>query len=303
LLVDKASHIDDRDESALANSNTFSVKVQRSIKRYVLVKTMASLAICVLTGVLLKVLQVDLAMLFAFLAFLLNFVPHVGYTFSVAGPVVLAYLDPTKSWSDVVLCLVFLSLFHQIIINIVEPRVLAKSLDLHPMVVILTLALWTVCWGAVGTLLATPLTCIFRLVLLEINHPYAVKLASMLEGRPFQQRPSKSSLGPIQPGRYVEAERATVAWVTSMAPPLPTTSVSKKFARKGAQRWMDARYREEEAQQVALGNRKHFKNLGGQPKHGGNGQQAERRRVRLPGAAARPNLEQLPKAHSQMSVS
>jgi len=299
LLVDKASHLDDRDE--VANAKSFSAKVHRSIKRYVLVKTMASLAICVLTGVVLKVLQVDLAMLFAFLAFLLNFVPHVGYTFSVAGPVVLAYLDPTKSWSDVVLCLIFLSLIHQIIINIVEPRVLARSLDLHPMVVILTLALWTVCWGAVGTLLSTPLTCIFRLVLLEINHPYAVKLANMLEGRPFQQKPSKSSLGPIQPGRYVEAERATVAWVTAMAPPLSLTSVSHKFARQGAKKWMAARLSEEEKQLAELLTEKKIpaKHVTGrcqQPTH-----QMERRRVRLPGVE-QSNLEHVPKVPPEISV-
>mmetsp|Transcript_36295 Transcript_36295/g.85166 ORF Transcript_36295/g.85166 Transcript_36295/m.85166 type:complete len:425 (+) Transcript_36295:114-1388(+) len=89
LLVDKASRADADVANEIKNNNTFSVKVQRSIKRYVLVKSMASLAICVLTGIILTLLRVDLAMLFAFLAFILNFIPHVGYTFSVAGPVIL----------------------------------------------------------------------------------------------------------------------------------------------------------------------------------------------------------------------
>merc|ERR1712039_225899 len=54
------------------------------------------------------------------------------------------------------------------------------TLDLHPVVVLVSLAFWTLCWGPPGALLSTPMTCMLILGLREISHPLAASAATLL---------------------------------------------------------------------------------------------------------------------------
>mmetsp|Transcript_29707 Transcript_29707/g.78853 ORF Transcript_29707/g.78853 Transcript_29707/m.78853 type:complete len:462 (-) Transcript_29707:284-1669(-) len=198
----------------------FSSKVKRSVKRYVRVKTCIAVLVGVSVWLILAVLKVDLPFLFGFLAFVLNFIPHIGYTVSVLIPLALVYLDPTKNWMDVFLCFVFLTLVYQFFGIVVEPRYLARWLDLHPLVIITMLAFWTGCWGPVGTIFSTPITCIVRLLLLEFSHPYAAYLAGLLEGQWGGIPGHKQSLGPVREPRIAEHEAATLACINILAPPV-----------------------------------------------------------------------------------
>ena len=48
--------------------------------------------------------------------------------------------------------------------NFVEPRLTAHAVDLSPLVVLIALAFWGLCWGLVGMVLAIPLTVMLRIV-------------------------------------------------------------------------------------------------------------------------------------------
>src|SRR5690606_25430957 len=65
--------------------------------------------------------------------------------------------------------------------NIVEPRVMGRSLDLHPVVVLLSLIVWGWLWGIVGVLLAVPMTAAIRIVLEKLG--YTQPVADLLAGR------------------------------------------------------------------------------------------------------------------------
>ena len=46
---------------------------------------------------------------------------------------------------------------HTITGNFIEPRVFGETMDLHPIVVLLSLMLWGSLWGVVGMCLAVPI--------------------------------------------------------------------------------------------------------------------------------------------------
>ena len=48
--------------------------------------------------------------------------------------------------------------------NLVEPRLTAHAVDLSPLVVLVALAFWGLCWGVVGMVLAVPLTVMIKVV-------------------------------------------------------------------------------------------------------------------------------------------
>merc|ERR1719440_2259467 len=84
---------------------------------------------------------------------------------------------------DLALAFVLPFIIHQFASNLIEPKLLASSLDLHPIVVLLALAFWTTVWGAVGAILSVPLTAVVRLILLEVDHPYTQPVVNLLKGR------------------------------------------------------------------------------------------------------------------------
>jgi AI-2 transport protein TqsA len=49
--------------------------------------------------------------------------------------------------------------------NVVEPKMMGQSSNLHPVVILLALMLWGMLWGITGMFLATPITAAIKIVL------------------------------------------------------------------------------------------------------------------------------------------
>src|SRR5206468_5337100 len=64
--------------------------------------------------------------------------------------------------------------------SLVQPRMLGNSLQLHPVVLLLSLLFFTMIWGVAGAFLATPLTAVIKIVFERI--PATRPLASVLAG-------------------------------------------------------------------------------------------------------------------------
>ncbi|HXE52345.1 MAG TPA: AI-2E family transporter, partial [Tepidisphaeraceae bacterium] len=58
-----------------------------------------------------------------------------------------------------------------------------NALDLHPIVVLISLIFWSMIWGLAGAFLATPMTAVLKIVLEKIpaTRPLAALLAGKLE--------------------------------------------------------------------------------------------------------------------------
>jgi AI-2 transport protein TqsA len=97
------------------------------------------------------------------LAFVGNFIPYVGALVAFVLPVSLAFLELEPVWRPLAV-LTLLVLVHLVTSNIVEPRLTAQAVDLSPLMVLVALAFWTLCWGIVGMVLAVPLTVMLKIV-------------------------------------------------------------------------------------------------------------------------------------------
>jgi len=108
-------------------------------------------------GIALFLIDIPNAMLWGLLATLLRFIPYAGVWIAVSMPLVLAFAV-SDGWSQVAwVAGVFLTL-ELLLVNIVEPLVYGRSAGLSPIAIILAALFWTLLWGPVGLLLATPLT-------------------------------------------------------------------------------------------------------------------------------------------------
>jgi len=118
-------------------------------------------------------------------AFLLNYIPTVGGAVSIIAPVIITFLDPTKSISDILAVFALPGAAHVFCGNILEPQLFGSSFDLHPIIVMFCLVVWSSLWGVTGAVLSVPLTCCVKLALKPniTRHPYALFFYHFLEFR------------------------------------------------------------------------------------------------------------------------
>merc|ERR1712032_419326 len=125
----------------------------------IFIKAKFYLSVCksLLIGSVFAALQVDLWILWTVLTFVLNFMP-LGSSISTMAPVPIILMDPSQSVFSVAMCVAWPILVHNLVGNVVEPRVFAESLNLHPVTVLLALMFWTALWGVLGALVCVPIT-------------------------------------------------------------------------------------------------------------------------------------------------
>lgn len=146
------------------------------IQRYLAVKTIISLATGLLIAALTWIVGLDFALVWGFLAFLLNFVPTIGSLIAAVPAVLLALvqLGPGSAVAVAVGFLVINVLFG----NIIEPNVMGRTLGLSTLVVFLSLVFWGWVLGSVGMLLSVPLTMVIKIILeaSDRTRPIAIML-------------------------------------------------------------------------------------------------------------------------------
>ncbi len=65
-------------------------------------------------------------------------------------------------------------------------QVFGRSMELHPVVVLMALAFWFSIWGVVGAILSIPVTAVIRIILSHSDHAYARVVIRLLEGEQLQ---------------------------------------------------------------------------------------------------------------------
>lgn len=144
--------------------------------RYLGIKALTSLATGVLIGIWLWFFDVDFALLWGVLAFLLNFIPTVG-SLVAAVPGILVALIQHGSGTAIWVLIGYL-VVNQVIGSLIEPKVLGDRLGLSALVVFMSLVFWGWILGPVGMFLAVPLSMMLKLAL--ASHPRTEPIARLV---------------------------------------------------------------------------------------------------------------------------
>jgi AI-2 transport protein TqsA len=130
---------------------------------YLGIKTVVSMATGLAAGLLTWGLGVDFPLLWAMLAFLLNYIPTIG-SIIAAVPAVLIALVQLGPGEAAATAIGFIGI-NAIFGNIVEPRLMGYGVGISPLIVFIGLFFWGWVFGPVGMLLSVPLTMTLKLAL------------------------------------------------------------------------------------------------------------------------------------------
>lgn len=133
--------------------------------RYWVVNTIFGLIVAVIDVIALAILGVPLAIVWGIFSFVTNYIPNVGFILGLVPPALIALLD--GDWQKMVWVIVLYSVINFSMQQIVQPKVTGDAVGLNTTVTFLSLMVWASIIGALGAILAVPLTLLFKALFID----------------------------------------------------------------------------------------------------------------------------------------
>jgi predicted PurR-regulated permease PerM len=172
-------------------------------RSYLLVSTVFGGIVAVGDAIALAWLSVPAAGLWGLLAFITNYVPNIGFVLGVIPPALLGLL--AGGWGELVAVIVIYSLLNFVVQTLIQPRFVGDSVGLSMTVTFVALLFWGWVLGALGALLAIPLTLLVKALLVDVD-PRGHWLDALLREEPRAPRTMRAR-------RRMNARRAALASV------------------------------------------------------------------------------------------
>lgn len=155
-------------------------KINKQIAKYLTLKTIISLATGVCFYLTALVTGLDFALLWGFLAFILNFIPTIGSIVVTGMTILMAVIQFTPDWVMILYVALLTISIEMVLGNIIDPRIQGVQLNISPLMILISLSFWGYIWGIAGMFLAVPIMSIIQIVCLVIPSlkPIAVILSS-----------------------------------------------------------------------------------------------------------------------------
>lgn len=172
-------------------------------RRYIMFKTLVCFGFGICVGVLLALLSVDLASVFALTTFALNYVPEVGPLVAMVLPCPVILFDSRLERPFLVLTTAVVG---QLALkfafsNIIEVKLIEsdKKLRMHPVMILVSLGIFGYLWGPTGMLLSVPIMALFKISLFSdlVPSSYRDPILILLEGD--RNAPMRHELRPSFP--------------------------------------------------------------------------------------------------------
>ena len=189
-------------------------RVRAGVEGYIWVQTVTGLMIAGVCWAVMAAVGLENALFWAFLIFLLSYIPIIGSVIAALAPPLFALVQFETYWQAITIFVVT-QLVLQIVGNIVLPKMQADDQNIDPIVVLLSLAFWGAIWGVTGAFLSTPLTVMAMAIMAEFRGSRWIAVLLSGDGDPYPEEDPPDSHGdppkpdPLPPPRPKPKPRPT----------------------------------------------------------------------------------------------
>lgn len=150
------------------------------VTHYLSIKFVVSLFTGILVFILCFFTGMDFPLVWAFIAFILNFIPTFGSIISCALTILFALIQFYPSLFIVFVIAFFMIAINFVLGNVIEPKIEGKNLGISPFVILVSLSFFGWLWGILGMFLSVPFMVIVKIVCENISYlkPIAVFIGS-----------------------------------------------------------------------------------------------------------------------------
>lgn len=143
------------------------IRATAASRENVLLNAVFGLGLAAVITILMWIMGVPGAPIWGILTFVTNFIPNIGFLIRVTPPVVIAGLESGVALAVAVV--VVFTIANIIAEHVLRPRFVGRSAGLSSTASLLSLVFWTFALGAIGAILAVPLTIFARALLIEAD--------------------------------------------------------------------------------------------------------------------------------------
>lgn len=157
--------------------------IRHSVEQFVWVQTWTGAVPAAIAWVVLEMVGLDNALFWAFLIFLVSYVPTIGPIVATVLPSLFALVQFDEPWRIIaVVAGVAAPLF--LMGNVIQPRVQGETMNLSTLVVLLGLAIWGQLWGIPGMFLSSPLMVAIMVLLAQRDGTRWIAVLMSADGKP-----------------------------------------------------------------------------------------------------------------------
>lgn len=166
------------DPCTVARIREITTDINERTGSYLALKTFIGILLGVISWMVMALVGLEFAVLWAVLIALLNYAPYIGSFLGVLFPVIMAIVQ-FGNLNEVLALLLPLTVIQFVIGNFLDPYIMGNSLNLSPFAILISLAVWSELWGIPGAFLAIPITAIMAIIFSEFTgtRPLAVLLS------------------------------------------------------------------------------------------------------------------------------
>lgn len=156
------------------------IDIGAMVREFITIKTLMNLLVASASFAIMSLVGVEFAGFWALLIFMFNYIPIVGAISAIAAVSIFTLVQPENGGPQTALAAFALLVgVEQFMSSVVEPRLIGKSLNLSPLVILLSLSVWGSLWGFAGALLAVPMTVSVMIILTQFRstRPIAILMS------------------------------------------------------------------------------------------------------------------------------
>lgn len=142
-----------------SKTNKFKFIVEsfdKNMKKYLFIKTVIAAATGIGAYIWLRIIGLEFAGIWAFLVFIMNYIPTIGSIVACALPILYALIS-SNSIDLPLLTAGGLIVLEIIFGNILDPKFMGKTLNLSTLAILINLVFWGLLWGIAGMFFSVPI--------------------------------------------------------------------------------------------------------------------------------------------------
>ena len=168
-------------------------RMRGGVEGYLWVQTVTGVMIAAAAWLVMVLVGLDNALFWAFLIFLVGYIPVIGGAIAGLAPPLFALVQFDTYWQPLAL-LGALQAILFIVGNFIQPRMQGDNQNIDPVAVLLFLALWSALWGVAGAFLSTPIAVAIMAITAEFRGTRWIAVLLSGDGDPYPDEPEDRSL-------------------------------------------------------------------------------------------------------------
>ncbi|HYU47586.1 MAG TPA: AI-2E family transporter, partial [Terriglobales bacterium] len=136
--------------------------IAQMIRGFIVGNAIIGVILGICSSIAFWILGVPFSWVIGIISGFVSLLPYLGVVLAVLPPVMVSLGSMTTGKFAAIVAVVSLS--HVIALNVLYPKIIGSRLQLNPLAVTLALLFWGWLWGAMGLLLAVPLTAAMKII-------------------------------------------------------------------------------------------------------------------------------------------